>query len=819
MIILVKINISQLEYLNMDFGIAEPENIQKVNKPTDKCNGINKDGTKCNYTGSYRINNKIYCGRHKLQGDSNNTKISSQDKKSHQCAGINKRANKQCGLKGNFEYINGKYWCHHHKDQAYERKKQYNRYRYNFEDAKVLGHVLAPLISKDRSRSMDTFLTIGRCFHQIYEDDTEGLDLWRSTSIDEIKISCDEYWPTLHVEQSKEKIRLAAIDVVFRILLKDNNYTLDQVIGYLEDVYDQHVETMEEAIEFICTKSNSLKYIPIYSIYTLLDIAHIDSGRSLTSIHTEFEVKKYDIKPKQFGKEKWNNIMFDCSNAKFTKIEFDNIIRRMGRCIAVTNDKSKLIYTWEENGSSEENDCKTYKYYDYDSFCKKLSYSCKFKIDGEQCDMGMIINKYHHLFMYSNVTFFTGVTDIKKLNLFTGYRCSEYNIVPYNIEQLQPIIELGLDLHNGNENDFLWSKQWIKYVLTNTNKPGIVPFYIGSNGVGKSTWTKIIGEYLIGNRYTFNAAIASDITKENNFQISCKRLVCINEVHSDSKHDHERLKHLVDGKTIPIKKLYADVKEEKSYHAFIFCSNYDNHKWLERNDRRFFIVKSSDKWANNCKEGTIIYNQRQKEIKEHYDKVYKCINLYMNEFYSYIMDTPMDSFDYGKAPMTSMKRKIILNNMSNVERFFIDDNYKIRMEVLNYKQTEFIPCNCLYEMYKQYCESISESYWTQQNFKNEGIKHKFIIDYAEDNRMMIDNKQQRVYKLNMNMFMESNEQKKYKYNKDIIMGKLLLDRDYMKSLYNIIDQKKLSEEEACLCIVTEINKEVDNKYNHIDNTI
>jgi len=56
---------------------------------------------------------------------------------------------------------------------------------------------LISLVSKDRSRDMSFFLAMGRCMYRIFNGDSEGLDLWRQASVNEMHILCDEYWPTL----------------------------------------------------------------------------------------------------------------------------------------------------------------------------------------------------------------------------------------------------------------------------------------------------------------------------------------------------------------------------------------------------------------------------------------------------------------------------------------------------------------------------------------------------------------------------------------------------------------------------------------------
>lgn len=62
---------------------------------------------------------------------------------------------------------------------------------------KLKAKELISLISKDRSRDMSYFLSMGKCLYRIFAGDSDGLELWRDASISEMHILCDEYWPTL----------------------------------------------------------------------------------------------------------------------------------------------------------------------------------------------------------------------------------------------------------------------------------------------------------------------------------------------------------------------------------------------------------------------------------------------------------------------------------------------------------------------------------------------------------------------------------------------------------------------------------------------
>jgi phage/plasmid-associated DNA primase len=66
---------------------------------------------------------------------------------------------------------------------------------------------LAPLISVDRSRDMHHFISIGRCLHNIFRGDMDGLELWKSMTISQRQDACDEYWADVGTTSTLYTIR------------------------------------------------------------------------------------------------------------------------------------------------------------------------------------------------------------------------------------------------------------------------------------------------------------------------------------------------------------------------------------------------------------------------------------------------------------------------------------------------------------------------------------------------------------------------------------------------------------------------------------
>lgn len=66
---------------------------------------------------------------------------------------------------------------------------------------------LISMISLDRSRDMHHFLSIGRCLYNIYKGESEGLELWKSATVEQRYSLCEDYWPKIGTTSTRYTIR------------------------------------------------------------------------------------------------------------------------------------------------------------------------------------------------------------------------------------------------------------------------------------------------------------------------------------------------------------------------------------------------------------------------------------------------------------------------------------------------------------------------------------------------------------------------------------------------------------------------------------
>lgn len=66
---------------------------------------------------------------------------------------------------------------------------------------------LMSMISKDRSKDGNAFVSLGKCLHSIFKGDGQGLNLWRNATVSEMQDECDEAWADLETTSTTYTVR------------------------------------------------------------------------------------------------------------------------------------------------------------------------------------------------------------------------------------------------------------------------------------------------------------------------------------------------------------------------------------------------------------------------------------------------------------------------------------------------------------------------------------------------------------------------------------------------------------------------------------
>ena len=259
-------------------------------------------------------------------------------------------------------------------------------------------------------------------------------------------------------------------------------------------------------------------------------------------------------------------------------------------------------------------------------------------------------------------------------------------------ERVNKILEMIKELAcNGDEEMF---KAYIKYYsqIARGLKTEVIIYRKSPEGVGKSTETTFMIDYVFGHKVCLLCNTADPLTSRFNKILLGKLLVIFEELptFSDSEWNGVcgKLKSLCTEKRCT----YED-KNEKRFEAdniSNFCINTNMNAIKESGGRRIIVLDFSLKRKGDHK------------YFEHIKK--ECYNNIVGEaFFSYLMTVITDDESkqfYGQRdfPETKSKRLAISNTLCSIYKF-LKEEY-----ILTKKSIEKMKCVDLYEKYTNYCK-------------------------------------------------------------------------------------------------------------------
>lgn len=134
-----------------------------------------------------------------------------------------------------------------------------------------LLNIIIPMISKDRSRDMSYFGTLGATIKSICNNE-KGLEIWKSCCINEVKQLCDEYWNLLPDNISTLKVS----DILSIEDIENHNFDKLRSIGYMNHGLNKELDP-ETIYESYVTNRNVFKYAKSCDINMLLYWSKTDS--------------------------------------------------------------------------------------------------------------------------------------------------------------------------------------------------------------------------------------------------------------------------------------------------------------------------------------------------------------------------------------------------------------------------------------------------------------------------------------------------------------------------------------------------------------
>lgn len=297
----------------------------------------------------------------------------------------------------------------------------------------------------------------------------------------------------------------------------------------------------------------------------------------------------------------------------------------------------------------------------------------------------------------------------KKLNLFLGFMHKRKPFKDYPPE-IKNKVKIMLDyifdvLCSKKKEQYQYLLQWYSKVFKGEKNDTLI-YLLGIQGIGKSTLTEFIRNYVLGNEIAC-AGIQDYLTGQFNKALFGKVLIIFEELPDPSSGEWKKisgkLKDMVTGSRM--------IYNEKNIPAYE-AANLNN-----------YVILSNDEAIHHC-EGRRYFNlDVSTEHKD--DKVYfgnikaKCFNKEVGEaFFNYILEVDTTNFYSQNMPLTEAKKDAIVDNLSLAYKF-LKDKY-----VLEKKGIEHMRTSHFYNLYKDYCSSKGKDKYVTGNTKF----HKQIKD-------------------------------------------------------------------------------------------
>jgi hypothetical protein len=231
---------------------------------------------------------------------------------------------------------------------------------------------------------------------------------------------------------------------------------------------------------------------------------------------------------------------------------------------------------------------------------------------------------------------------ITELNLWRGLPLSPVEEVDKTqIELILAHVEQVLADGDTANNDYIIG--WLAHLVQRPHvKTGVALVFTGSQGTGKSVFWEQVGKMIFGPYYLYLNSMDS-ITNHFNAHTNNKLLTVGDEVTWAGCHKaNNLLKSKITQTHQLLEQKGVDAVEFDDYQNYVFLSNNDDAVKIEETDRRYFVSKTSNKYArNNPYFDNLATELKSKQSMEH--------------FYTYLLRYDLSNFNIRNIPHTKAK--------------------------------------------------------------------------------------------------------------------------------------------------------------------
>lgn len=212
-------------------------------------------------------------------------------------------------------------------------------------------------------------------------------------------------------------------------------------------------------------------------------------------------------------------------------------------------------------------------------------------------------------------------------------------------------------LVGGEERDAIYFHKLMAFKF---QKPGfkwrVMPFIRSTPGVGKDSWFKFV-EAIVGEKNSCRVARISDVMGNTSHLMENKLFVCFSECdYADGVRNMEDLKDIITSDRLLVKRKYVAEYGTTSTACYIAFSNNFNAFNISSDDRRFFAVTASGRYANDpAYHGPLI--------------AYFNDPIHQRAVYQYYMSLDISDFDpSGERPKTDTFMELATVNITLWDR-------------------------------------------------------------------------------------------------------------------------------------------------------
>jgi hypothetical protein len=351
------------------------------------------------------------------------------------------------------------------------------------------------------------------------------------------------------------------------------------------------------------------------------------------------------------------------------------------------------------------------------------------------CEVGKTIKDFWsspNTHLYKSIAFSPKEKSSDVLNYWVG---STINPEQGDWDSLKEF--LFIVICNGHEETFKYIYFYLAHMLQKPDdKPGIMIVMLGQQGVGKGLFFSLLRS--IWSKSTLQVSDVENVLGNFNSQLERNYVVCMDEaLFSGDRKSMERLKSLITERVCRIEQKYQPARTIESCHRFFAASNGDHFANIERDDRRFLVLRVS-----SIKQGDAKY----------FEKLFQTINDESNlgAMVYDLMNLDISKFDVRKRPKTKEHTEQVLQSLSGFDRYWFHvlqigsfDSKSPKSFV--WSEPLFIASKFLAEYYLEFNKN-AERYSPFQPHVIKKTMEKFCISSKQDRRQE-DNLQERGWSL------------------------------------------------------------------------